>query len=257
MRFASLGSGSQGNALVVEAGGTRVLLDCGFSARDAESRLARAGLAPGDLAGIIVTHEHADHADGVFPLARRFGIAVWLTHGTLGAMRETNGDAGTDCRVHFIGPGEEFALGDLRVQPFTVPHDAREPVQYVLGDGARRLGVLTDTGCSTAHIEASLSGCDALVLECNHDLEMLMNGEYPPALKARVASRLGHLDNGASAAILAALDRSRLRHVIAAHLSQKNNTPGLARAALAAALDCAPEWVSVATQEEGFGWREM
>ena len=257
MRFASLGSGSQGNALVVEAGGTRVLLDCGFSVRDAASRLARAGLAPADLAGIVVTHEHTDHADGVFPLARRSGIPVWLTHGTLAAMRETNGEADAECRVHFVSPGEEFALGDLVIQPFTVPHDAREPVQYVIGDGARRLGVLTDAGSSTAHIEASLSGCDALVLECNHDLEMLMNGEYPPALKARVASRLGHLDNAASAALLAALDRRRLRHVIAAHLSQKNNTPELARAALAAALDCTPQWVSVATQDEGFDWREM
>lgn len=257
MRFASLGSGSQGNALVVEAGGTRVLLDCGFSTKEAESRLARAGLAPTELAGIIVTHEHADHADGVFPLARRFGIPVWLTHGTLAAMREADCGADAGCRVGFVSSGQEFAIGDLLVRPFTVPHDAREPVQYVLADGARRLGVLTDTGCPTAHIEASLSGCDALVLECNHDLEMLMKGEYPPALKARVAGRLGHLDNGASAAILAALDRSRLSHVIAAHLSQKNNTPALARAALAAVLDCRPEWISVATQDEGFAWREV
>jgi phosphoribosyl 1,2-cyclic phosphodiesterase len=143
------------------------------------------------------------------------------------------------------------------VQPFTVPHDAREPVQYVLSDGARRLGVLTDVGCATAHIEASLSGCDALVLECNYDPDMLEGGPYPPSLKARIASRLGHLDNQTSAEILAALDRSRLKHVIAAHLSQSNNTPRLARAALAGALGCDPEWVSVATQEEGFSWREL
>ncbi len=127
----------------------------------------------------------------------------------------------------------------------------------MLGDGARRLGVLTDAGCSTSHIEASLSGCDALVLECNHDLGMLMAGDYPAALKARVAGRLGHLDNRASASLLAALDRSRLKHVIAAHLSQKNNTPELARGALAASLDCAAEWVAVATQGEGFAWREL
>jgi phosphoribosyl 1,2-cyclic phosphodiesterase len=257
VRFASLGSGSQGNALVVEAGATRVMLDCGFSVKDTESRLARAGLAPADLAGIIVTHEHADHADGVFPLARRFGIPVWLTHGTLAAMRQANGEAGAGCGIEVVRPGQEFSIGDVLVQPFTVPHDAREPVQYALADGAHRLGVLTDTGCSTAHIEASLSGCDALVLECNHDLDMLLRGEYPPALKTRVAGRLGHLDNGASAAILAALDRGRLKHVVAAHLSQKNNTPALARGALAAVLDCAPEWVSVATQDEGFGWREL
>jgi phosphoribosyl 1,2-cyclic phosphodiesterase len=138
-----------------------------------------------------------------------------------------------------------------------VPHDAREPVQYVLSDGARRLGVLTDAGCSTAHIEASLSGCDALVLECNYDPDMLEGGPYPPSLKARIAGRLGHLDNATSGAILAALDRSRLKHVIAAHLSQTNNRPELARAALARALACDAESISVATQEEGFSWREI
>ncbi len=117
--------------------------------------------------------------------------------------------------------------------------------------------MLTDTGCSTAHIEANLSGCDALVLECNHDLGLLASGPYPSALKARIASRLGHLDNQTSGAILAALDRSRLKHVIAAHLSQTNNTPELARAALAAVLRCEPRWISVATQDEGFGWRDL
>jgi phosphoribosyl 1,2-cyclic phosphodiesterase len=150
-----------------------------------------------------------------------------------------------------------FEIGDLSVQPFTVPHDAREPVQYVLCDGARRLGVLTDTGSSTKHIESTLSGCHALVLECNHDLDLLMGGPYPPALKTRISSRLGHLDNQASGAMLAALDRSRLVHLIAAHLSKTNNTPELARFALAAAMGCEPQWISVATQEEGFGWRDL
>src|SRR5207247_1227538 len=189
-------------------------------------------------------------------LASRFGIPVWMPHGTLAALRETGADAG-ECPFNLIDSHAGFSVGDLLVHPFTVPHDAREPVQYALSDGARRLGVLTDTGCSTAHIEANLSGCDALVLECNHDLDMLASGPYPPALKARIASRFGHLDNQTSGAILAALDRSRLKHVIAAHLSQTNNTPELARAALAAVLRCEPEWISVATQDEGFGWRDL
>jgi len=257
MRFASLGSGSQGNALIVEAGGTRLMLDCGFPLRETVSRLARAGLEPSDLAGIIVTHEHADHGDGVFPLARRFGIPVWLTHGTLAALRAEDGGVGEQCALKLIDSDGAFSVGDVLVHPFTVPHDAREPVQYVLSDGARRIGVLTDTGCSTAHIESALSGCDALVLECNHDPDMLASGPYPPALKARIAGRLGHLDNQTSGAILAALDRSRLKHVIAAHLSQTNNTPELARAALAAVLRCEPRWISVATQDEGFGWRDL
>jgi phosphoribosyl 1,2-cyclic phosphodiesterase len=257
VRFASLGSGSQGNALIVESGRTRLLLDCGFPVRECQLRLARFGLTASDLSGIIVTHEHGDHGDGVFPLSRRFGLPVWLTHGTLTAMREGGKDIDSEGELNLIDAHNAFAVGDLRVQPFTVPHDAREPVQFVLSDGARRLGVLTDTGCTTAHVEASLSGCDALVLECNHDLDMLINGNYPSALKARIGGRLGHLDNGASAAILGAIDRSRLKHVIAAHLSQTNNTPELARAALAAVLNCETDWVSVASQEEGFGWRDL
>lgn len=257
MRFASLGSGSQGNALVVQAGGTCLMIDCGFSVRETVSRLARAGLEPSDLTGIIVTHEHADHGEGVFPLALRFGIPVWLTHGTLAALRETAGGADAECALELIDSQGSFSVDDLLVQPFTVPHDAREPVQYVVTDGAARLGVLTDTGCSTAHIVSSLSGCNALVLECNYDLDMLASGPYPPVLKARVASRLGHLDNRTSGEILAELDRSRLKHVIAAHLSRTNNTPQFARAALAAALACEPQWVSVATQDEGFAWRDL
>ena len=158
MRFASLGSGSQGNALIVEAGRTRLMFDCGFPLRETVSRLARAGLEPSDLAGIIVTHEHADHGDGVFPLACRFGIPVWLTHGTLSALRAQEGGVEEECELNLIDSGGAFSVADVLVHPFTVPHDAREPVQYALSDGARRLGVLTDTGCSTAHIEANLSG---------------------------------------------------------------------------------------------------
>jgi len=256
LRFASLGSGSQGNALVAEAGRTRLMLDCGFTIQETEVRLARTGLAPSDLAGIIVTHEHGDHADGVLPFARRYAIPVWMTYGTFAALRDAGGVA-EDCSIRLVDSQSAFSVGDLLVQPFTVPHDAREPVQYVLSDGARRLGVLTDVGRATAHIAASLSGCDALVLECNYDPDLLEGGPYPPSLKARIASRLGHLDNRTSGELLAALDRSRLRHVIAAHLSETNNTPQLARTALARALACEPEWISVASQEEGFGWRDL
>jgi phosphoribosyl 1,2-cyclic phosphodiesterase len=138
-----------------------------------------------------------------------------------------------------------------------VPHDAREPVQFVCSDGRWRLGVLTDLGVSTAHVETSLSGCDALVLECNHDVEMLANGDYPYPLKQRIAGKQGHLDNDTAAALLARLDNSRLKHLFAAHLSQHNNRPDLARAALAGALCCAPDWIGIADQHDGFGWREF
>ena len=256
-RFASLGSGSQGNGLVFEAGGTRLLLDCGFNPREVKARLARLGLAPEDLAGIIVTHEHSDHVGGVFALAKQARLPVWLTYGTFCAVREADEEVAQGVEVTLIDGLEAVAIGDVQVQPFTVPHDAREPVQYVLSDGKSRLGVLTDTGCATPHIEAMLSGCEALVLEANHDRDMLSRGAYPAWLKARVGGRFGHLSNGASAALLAALDCSRLRHVVAAHLSHQNNTPQLARSALESALGCEPEWIALADQAEGFAWRDL
>lgn len=249
MRFASLGSGSRGNALIAEAGGTRVLVDCGFGLREAVARLARLGVAPETLDGILVTHEHDDHVGGVARLAARYRIPVYLTHGTLQAV----GDLG-EAEVTVIDPHRRIAVNDLEVEPFPVPHDAREPVQYVLGDGAKRLGVLTDIGEPTAHVVQVLKECDALVLECNHDPDLLEGGPYPPSLKRRIAGRFGHLDNPASARLLSQLDGRRLRHVVAAHLSETNNRPDLARAALAGVLGCAPEWIGVATQEDGFAW---
>ncbi len=256
LRFASIGSGSKGNCLVAEVGSTRVLLDCGLSPRETERRLARIGLAPSDLAGILVTHEHDDHAGQAYPFAAQHRLPVWLTHGTQAALAESGKVAG-DVETRTIDGRTAFAIGGIEVRPYTVPHDAREPVQFVLSDGAFRLGVLTDIGASTAHVEATLSGCHALVLECNHDYDMLWGGDYPKWLKQRISGPFGHLSNAASEKLLAALDRSRLKHVLAAHLSQQNNRPALAREALARAMGCAAEWIGLATQEEGFAWREL
>lgn len=256
LRFASIGSGSKGNCLVAEAGGTRLLLDCGLAPRETERRLARIGLAPMDLAGILVTHEHDDHAGQAYAFAAQHRLPVWLTYGTRAALAESGKPAG-EVETRTIDGRTSFAVDGIEVQPYTVPHDAREPVQFVLSDGAFRLGVLTDIGASTAHVEATLSRCDALVLECNHDLELLWAGDYPNWLKERIAGPFGHLDNNTSRRLLAALDRSRLQHVVAAHLSLRNNRPELARAALAAAMGCEAEWIGLATQENGFGWREL
>lgn len=254
MKFASLGSGSEGNALLVCAGETHVLLDCGFSLKDSIARLARLSVAPEQLNGIVVTHEHGDHVAGVARLARKYHIPVWLTHGTLhGQPKAFVGIA----ELHEINPHQVFSIGEVEIQPYPVPHDAAEPVQFVFGDGARRLGVLTDVGCTTPHIEAMLSACDALVLECNHDSAMLMNGDYPYSLKQRVGGRLGHLSNAEAAGLLAGLDISRLQHLMAAHLSAKNNTPELAIQALCGVMGRAEGWVGVATQQDGFDWREI
>jgi phosphoribosyl 1,2-cyclic phosphodiesterase len=253
MRFALLGSGSEGNALVVQAGRTSVLLDCGFSLSATVARLSRLGLSPESLHGIVVTHEHGDHISGVAKLARRFSIPVWLSHGTLRAQSAAFAGLG----VTEIDTHSAFAIGDMEVQPYPVPHDAGEPVQFVFGDGAKRLGVLTDAGHATPYIEATLGGCDALVLECNHDAGMLADGDYPYHLKQRVGGRFGHLSNDDAGALLRRLDSSRLQHIVAAHLSRKNNLPELAVRALSGALGCAADWIAVATQDEGLDWREI
>ena len=256
LRFASLASGSSGNCLVVDADGTRVLVDCGLNLTDCEKRLRRLGLEPGDIDGILVTHEHGDHAHGVFDFAAAHNIVVYLTYGTLGALK-AEGRAIEGVRTVLINGRQSEAIGGLLAIPFTVPHDAREPVQFVLSDGDRRLGVLTDIGAPTAHVAQMLSGLDALVLECNYDHDMLWNGAYPGWLKQRIAGPFGHLDNEDSARLVGRLDCSRLKHLIGAHLSQQNNSPKIVRAALARALNCEESWVGLATQDEGFGWRDL
>jgi phosphoribosyl 1,2-cyclic phosphodiesterase len=255
MRFSSIGSGSAGNGLVIEQGSTRLLLDCGFGLRDAEQRLARINLLPDQLTGILITHEHEDHDGGVFKLARKYHIPVWLTHGTLKMVEKIL--PAEPLTLNIIDSHSPFNINDVEVTPFPVPHDAREPVQYVFSNGDKKLGVLTDTGCSTPYIQEMLSGCHGLVLECNHDIDMLMKGIYPQSLKQRVSGRLGHLDNSSAAAILSNLDNSKLKHLVAAHLSEKNNSPELAITALSNALDCEKNWVGIASQESGFEWREI
>lgn len=253
MKFASLGSGSEGNALLIRSGSSTVMLDCGFGLRECERRLARLSVLPGELSGIVVTHEHSDHVGGVFKFARRHRVPVWISHGTWEAVRsDTN-----QVDIRFCRDGDRLAIGDLEVRPYTVPHDAREPIQYVLGDGQRSLGVLTDAGQYTPHMVQMLGGCDALVLECNHDEQMLRDSSYPASLKWRIGGPFGHLSNRAISEILSALDQSRLKRVVGAHLSKQNNTPELARGALVQALNDSGTEVMIACQEEGFGWLDV
>ena len=252
LRFTSLGSGSSGNGLVVESGETRVMMDCGFTLADTKARLERAGLKPAQISGVVVTHEHDDHMGGVARFALRYAIPVYLTRGCSQWLPPDFPAVLVRC----IDSHTPFAIEALQVEPFPVPHDAREPVQYVFSDGAVRLGVVTDLGTVTQHVVEKLSGCEALVIECNHDLDMLMEGPYPVSLKHRVSGRFGHLSNTDAGRLVAALERSRLRHLIAAHLSQQNNRPDLAVRALSTAAGCEPAWVGVATQGDGFAWRD-
>ena len=229
---------------------TTVMLDCGFGIRETERRLARLGVAPEDLSGILVTHEHQDHIGGVFKFARRHRLPVWLSFGTYQAVQN-------DCVnaiFHICRDSDRFSIGDLELSPFTVPHDAREPIQYVVSDGRAKLGVLTDTGQSTPHLVQALGGCDGLMLECNHDGKMLENSTYPPSLKQRIGGAYGHLSNQTAAEILVAIDQSRLKKIVGAHLSRANNTPDLARSALCSAIPSGQVEVMIAGQEEGFNW---
>lgn len=252
MRFALLGSGSKGNALVVEQGATRLLIDCGFSAREIEKRLARLALAPTDIDAIVITHEHDDHWKGVSRFSRAHGLPVWLTPGTHSATLTSEVAA-----RELYSPHEPFAIGELELWPYPVPHDAREPAQLVVGNGDHRLGVLSDIGHATPHVRDMIDACDALIIESNHDPDMLAAGPYPASLKARVAGRLGHLSNDQAAELVSGIDTQALQHVVIAHMSESNNRPELAQAALAQALACTPDWVHVANQREGLSWRSL
>ena len=258
MRFCSLGSGSAGNATLVEArsGSTssRVLIDCGFSLRELQARLARVGLGCDDLDAVFVTHEHGDHIGCALTLARRHQLPLWMSRGTWHAIGQPELPPGL---LQFARDGQAIDVGDLQLLPYTVTHDALEPLQLRLSDGALHLGVLTDAGSITPHLLASLQRCDALLLECNHDRAMLANSSYPASLKSRIGGRLGHLANDTSAQILAACLHDGLKHLVAAHLSERNNTPALARAALAGMCGGARDEIVVADPLLGFGWLDL
>lgn len=250
IRFCSLGSGSAGNALVVEIGSTRLLVDCGFSVQELERRLARVDLAPRDLTAVLITHEHADHIGAAGPLSRRYDLTVFTSPGTRLAARD-DGFA----HVQEIQADAPLDIDDAWVCPFTVPHDSREPTQFAFSDGDHRLVLMTDAGHISPHMVAMANGADALLLECNHDPAMLAAGRYPASLKRRIGGGYGHLPNHAATDLLRNIDQSRLRHVVGMHLSTDNNDEALARAALADGLGCAPSDVDIATQDQGFGWR--
>ena len=257
LRFRSLGSGSTGNATLVEAtsGGrrSRLLVDCGFALRHLDARLARVGLAASDIDAVFITHEHGDHIGCAHALSRRERIPVWMSEGTWLAT----GGRDFEGRLHLARDGAEIHVGDIRVDPFTVPHDAREPLQLRCTDGARSLGVLTDLGHATPHVLARLAGVDALLLECNHDSDMLAASAYPPFLKLRVGGNYGHLSNAAAADIARAVHHSGLRHVVAAHLSEQNNHPDLVRRALAEALGGSEHEMLTATAADGSPWLDV
>lgn len=251
-RFAYLGSGSRGNAALVSTGETVLMLDCGFSVSEVEKRMSSLQIEATQLTGLLVTHEHGDHLNGVARVARRYNLPVWMTRGTYRVWKDRNVP-----QVEFFHAHESFTIGDVTVHPYPVPHDACEPCQFVFEHQGRRLGVLSDSGRITAHICEQLDSCHALLVECNHDPEMLRVGPYAPSLKARVGGPLGHLSNEQAAELLGNIDTSQLQHLVIAHMSETNNTPDLARNAVIGALGHDPEWLEVAPQDEVMGWKEI
>jgi phosphoribosyl 1,2-cyclic phosphodiesterase len=255
MRFAVLGSGSRGNATLIEADGTRVLLDCGFPLREIESRLAAVEARPAELSAIVVTHEHGDHVAGVARLALRYGIEVWASPGTWkGASKATSAAESPRLRL-FPSHTRKLRIGALTLCPIPVPHDAREPCQFVFEGDGRRLGVLTDTGTVTPRICEALRDCDALMLECNHDPELLRAGPYPASVQQRVGGAFGHLSNAQAAALLARIHHSGLGRLLLSHVSLQNNRPELAIAAMRGAVSgIEPQ---VAEQDRCSGWLDV
>lgn len=258
MRFCSLGSGSGGNATLIEASqgitSTRLLVDAGFSVRELVKRLDRAGCAPEAVDALFITHEHGDHVGGALAFASRYRVPLITSRGTWRAVGHPEFDPAL---LRLTRDGEVVPLGDLELHPFAVPHDANEPLQLTLHDGAARLGLVTDLGSAPDNVSQALSACHALLLECNHDEAMLRGGPYHPALKKRILGSHGHLSNTAAADLLARCLHARLTLVAAAHLSETNNTPDLALAALAPVVGGSPLEIRVAHPKLGLDWMSV
>lgn len=243
--FASLGSGSRGNGTLVDLGGELILVDCGFTLKQAENRFRRLDVRPGDLSAILVTHEHADHAGGVAALSHKYAVPVFASHGTFKATR--NELVGRDIDSH-----ASFDIGAVTVMPVIVPHDAREPTQFVFQHGAVRIGVISDLGQITPFVIEQYQGCDGLMMESNHDREMLLRGRYPESVKRRIAGNLGHLSNEQAASFLEQVGHADLR-VAVGHVSEENNHPELLEETFARFSGQVAE-LTFATQEDGLGW---
>jgi phosphoribosyl 1,2-cyclic phosphodiesterase len=223
-----LGSGSAGNATCIEGGGARVLLDAGFSCRELRSRLEAVGVAPHRIDALVITHEHTDHVQGAAVFSRTFKVPIHCTAATAHA-------AGLDRqKIHArrdIHAGRPFAFGELRFEPFSVPHDAVETLGYTVECGGTRVGYATDLGHAGEAAIRGLRDCDLLILEANHDVAMLRSGPYPYHVKQRVLGRHGHLDNESSAGLACEVTSRRTRRIVLAHLSRTNNHPDLASGA--------------------------
>lgn len=243
-----LASGSRGNATYISDGRSAILIDAGLSGVEIQRRMDAKGLDPNSLDAILVSHEHTDHIKGVGVLSRRFGLTVYINDGTRQASGRTLG------KLPGVQPftcGHSFPIGGLTVHPFSISHDAEDPAGFTIACNHTKVGVATDLGIATGVVKTRLKSCDILVLEANHDAQMLIDGPYPWHLKQRIRGRSGHLSNEDAALLLESLQHDRLAHVILAHLSEENNTPQKARYAVKNVLNGARVQLHVASQAAG------
>jgi phosphoribosyl 1,2-cyclic phosphodiesterase len=235
-----LASGSGGNSTVLASSRTRLLVDCGLSCRETCRRLASQGIAPESLSAILITHEHSDHVAGLHVMAKKFRLPVYMTAPTHGAWQRQNKDSAGNRvqaeRLETFAAGRPLTVGDIEVMPFTIPHDAADPVGFRFLAEGLRVAIATDLGFIPPNVRDQLRACDGLMLESNHDLEMLRGGPYPWAVKQRVMSRVGHLSNDSLADFLATDYDGGAAFLVLAHLSEQNNHPDLARVAAERAL---------------------
>lgn len=257
MKLASLGSGSGGNATLLDTGDGLILIDCGFSLSQTERRLAALGRSAADIVALLVTHEHSDHIAGVARLAAKYQLPVYLTRGTAYKLGEVEA---LGCQI--VRDDEPFHLQGVDITPVAVPHDAREPVQFVFERDGLKAGVVTDLGSLTPRVIQAYRDCHLLLVEANHDLDMLARGPYPKSVQRRVAGRWGHLNNTQTAAFIEAVNsNASLRCLVLGHISGQNNHQDLVAAAVAdvtqdldqlhfASQDAALDWISCDFEQE-------
>lgn len=248
MRFCCLGSGSKGNSTLVSYKNTLLMIDCGFSMRHVVNSMLERDCSPEQLTAILVTHEHADHIKGVASLARKYQIPVYSTRGTARTGKLEKVEA-----LHWLTLDQTIMLGDLSVTPVTVPHDAHEPCQFLFEANSKTLGVVTDLGSVSTHVKNMFHQCDALLLEANHDLDMLWRGPYAPSLKRRVASDWGHLNNQQAEELVHSMNLQRLKNLVLGHISEQNNCVEIVRRHFQQ-FEQASRRVIYASQNEGFDW---
>ncbi len=234
MKVIPLASGSSGNSYLIRGNGTAILADAGLSGKEMTKRLDEAGTDPGSLTGILVSHAHLDHIKGVGVLARKFKLPVYINKATWKAAQSRLGKIDT---LEFFETGRIFRIGEFRIHPFSVPHDCVDPVGFRITRGTERLAVATDLGAATGLVAGVLAGAQVLILESNHDPDMLRDGPYPWDLKQRVRSRLGHLSNGDCAKLLQRVISDELKAVVLGHISETNNLPEIALHSARSTLD--------------------